>query len=307
MTSSGTERRDEEAGVFRSPPALTIGLPVFNAEAFVREALDDVLAQSFGDFTLLISDNASTDRTQEICEEYAQRDRRIRYIRQDTNLGAVRNFNALVEMAATPLFMWHAADDRAYPGYVEACVTRLAEAPDAVLAYGEAELIDPQGKPLPYTPHPRDTGSSAVTRRFAACLEPFHNSEIPLYGVVRTEILRRTRLLGVFGGSDRALAAELSLHGPFIRIPEVLFRRRVIHSKATEAEIQEYNTGSARTLSLREWKILWSNLGSIRRAPLAWEERRELYATVMRRFVTRRDLYVWELKELVKWAAGLER
>lgn len=261
-------------------PTITVGLPVYNGEPFLRAALDGVLAQTFGDFILLISDNASTDATQDICEECARRDRRVRYVRQDTNRGAARNLNILAEMATTPLFMWHAADDIAHPQLIEICVAHLDEAPDAVLAYTEAEVIDQHGNAVPCTPEPRDIGSSMPTERFAACLEPFHYSENVFYGVIRTEILQRTRRHGIFGGGDRALCAELSLYGPFIRIPRVLFRRRIGLREATGAEIQSYNTGRARAFTQREWRILWHNLGSIRRAPVTSEERRDRKSVV---------------------------
>lgn len=286
-------------------PAVTIGVPVYNGELYLRAALDGILAQTFGDFVVLISDNASTDASRDICEEYTRRDGRVRYVRQDVNVGVARNFNALADMAATRLFMWHAADDVAHARYLETCVAGLDDAPGAVLAYTEADVIDKHGNTVPYAPQPRDIGSSRPAERFASCLEPFRHSENVLYGVMRTEILNRTRRHGVFAGGDRALCAELSLYGPFVRIPEVLFFRRIGLRKVTEAETQVYNTGGARALTQREWMILWHNLGSIRRAPLPSQDRRQLYALLFRRFVAQRAAYLQELKALIKLAVGL--
>ena len=100
-------------------PIISIGMPVYNGSIFIREALDLLLAQTYRDFELIISDNASTDETEDICREYAMKDARIRYIRQDQNLGAVANFKFVLNQAVGKYFMWAAADDRWAPSFVE--------------------------------------------------------------------------------------------------------------------------------------------------------------------------------------------
>lgn len=288
-------------------PTTTVGLPVYNGEPFLNAAVDGILSQSLGDFVLLISDNASTDGTQEICETYAKQDARVRYLRQDMNRGAAWNLNTLADMATTPYFMWHAADDIAEPALLESCMSRMGSSPDAVLAYTEADVIDQRGNVMPCPLEPRDVGAEAVARRFAACLEPFPYSENVFYGMMRTAALQRTRRHGVFGGGDRALAAELSLYGPFLRIPEVLFHRRANLKNASEAETQTYNTGGqARAFTQREWRILWHNVTSVARAPVSSADRRGLYVLLARRLVDRRVMYLRELKQLLWGAAGLE-
>jgi len=92
-------------------PAVSIGMPVYNGAKFIREALDSLLAQSFRDFELIISDNASTDETQSLCEAYARQDSRISYIRQAKNLGAVPNFLFVLRQSRGTYFMWAAHDD----------------------------------------------------------------------------------------------------------------------------------------------------------------------------------------------------
>lgn len=93
-------------------PQVTIGMPVYNGAKFIREALDSLLAQTFSNFELIISDNASTDATQAICEEYVCRDLRIRYVRQSENRGAAANFQFVLDEAVGEYFMWAAADDQ---------------------------------------------------------------------------------------------------------------------------------------------------------------------------------------------------
>jgi glycosyltransferase involved in cell wall biosynthesis len=94
-----------------SLPTVSIGLPVYNGEKYIREALDSVLTQTFADFELIISDNASEDDTESICREYASRDERVRYIRQSRNIGALPNFLFVLHKATAEYFMWAAHDD----------------------------------------------------------------------------------------------------------------------------------------------------------------------------------------------------
>src|SRR5688572_28337892 len=92
-------------------PLVSIGLPVYNGERFLSEALDSLLGQTLADFELIVSDNASTDRTAEICLAYAARDARVRYVRQQTNIGAIRNWNFVARQARGQYFKWASAND----------------------------------------------------------------------------------------------------------------------------------------------------------------------------------------------------
>ena len=100
-------------------PQVSIGMPVYNGEPFISEALDSLLDQTFTDFELIISDNASTDSTEAICRQYAAKDSRIRYVRQAENLGAPANFQFVLDQAVGKYFMWAAADDLQTPNYIE--------------------------------------------------------------------------------------------------------------------------------------------------------------------------------------------
>src|SRR5688500_6871770 len=95
----------------RTSPIVTIGMPVFNGEASVRQAIECLLGQTFAEFELIISDNASRDGTEAICREYAASDSRVRYIRQNENLGVLANFEFVLDQAGGEFFMWAAADD----------------------------------------------------------------------------------------------------------------------------------------------------------------------------------------------------
>ena len=123
-------------------PRVTIGMPVYNGAALVGAALESILAQTLTDFELIISDNASTDATAEVCRSYAAKDRRIRYYRNEKNLGAAPNFNRVVELATNgvPYFKWAAHDDVIAPTFLEKCARVLDAAPQSVVAGWVARL-----------------------------------------------------------------------------------------------------------------------------------------------------------------------
>jgi glycosyltransferase involved in cell wall biosynthesis len=281
-----------------------VGVPVYNGERYLAGALDGILAQTFRDFVLLISDNASVDGTREICESYARRDSRIQYVRHPANGGAAWNFNELVRRCRTPLFCWHAADDKAEPGYLRACVDLLETCPDAALAYTVAVPIDGSDAALKFSTEPRPFHSHSVAERFTACFDPFPYPENVFYGVMRMSHLQRTRLLGAFGGSDRAFSAELSLYGRFVRIEQPLFRRRIQPAPQPEAEVQRYNAGRRVKYSMREWRILFWNLRSATRAPAPAEGRATLIRALARRLFVLRGVYAYELKRALATAVG---
>lgn len=130
-------------------PAVSIGMPVYNGAQYIREALDSLLAQTFTDFELIISDNASTDATQSICEEYAHRDPRIRYVRQAENKGALANFQFVLDHAQGGFFMWAAADDRWDKHWIETVYTHIRDSKQ-VAGFGELAHIDAHSMAMPH-------------------------------------------------------------------------------------------------------------------------------------------------------------
>lgn len=137
-------------------PKLSIGIPVFNGQEFLPELLDSLLAQTFRDFEILICDNASSDRTPQICCEYERHDSRIHYIRNERNLGANPNYNRVFELSTAPLFKWAAHDDLYHEAYLDACVRLLEENPDIILAHSGTAFIDEKSEILPFE---QETGS----------------------------------------------------------------------------------------------------------------------------------------------------
>lgn len=134
----------------KSSPRVSIGLPVYNGDNYLIETLDSILAQTYADFELIICDNASTDGTAEICRTYAVQDDRIRYFRNETNVGAARNYNLTWEHARGEYFKWVAHDDPCAPQLIERCVAALDSMPDVIMAYGRTILIDARGDIIEY-------------------------------------------------------------------------------------------------------------------------------------------------------------
>ena len=131
-----------------STPRLTVGVPVFDMGAYLGAAVESILSQSFTDFELIISDNASTDETESVGRALAARDSRVTYRRNSENVGLSANNNLLVPLARGGLFKWAPADDLLLPGYLERCVGAVEADPTVVLAYPRTRFVDGDGAPL---------------------------------------------------------------------------------------------------------------------------------------------------------------
>jgi glycosyltransferase involved in cell wall biosynthesis len=206
-------------------PRITIGVPVFNGERYLEEAIQSVVDSTFTDWELIVSDNASTDRTEEIARAFAERDPRIRYERNATNIGALPNFNRLVGLARGEFFKWLAYDDLCDPELFGRCVDVLDRDASVVLCNGRYREIDPAGERLKDQPYRIDLTSAQPHRRLGALMGTDAGHMI-LYGLIRTSTLRETHLLAPYHGSDRALLAELTLFGRLYEIPELLWSSR---------------------------------------------------------------------------------
>lgn len=207
-----------------SGPRITIGLPVRNGENFIEHAIDSILAQTFTDFRLIISDNASTDRTNDICMAYAARDRRVVVHRHAENIGAAQNFNWVFAQNSSPYFKWAAHDDVLGPNFLRVCVDRLDADPTLAICHTLTVKLDGQGLVSGTYDHEIPLAGRRPRHRFYRLLWVNHFTEI--WGVMRSEYLVRTRLYRSFVGSDRSLMAELLLMGGIHYIPEYHFFRR---------------------------------------------------------------------------------
>lgn len=152
-------------------PVVSIGIPVYNGELHLREALDSLLAQSYKNFEIIISDNHSTDTTQEICSEYMSNDSRIRYVRQNENIGAAKNYKYVFDEAVGKYFMWAAHDDVWASNWLEVLINDISENCSSA-SFGEVRGIDQNGKPRKHRMNSESFDYSGSLRRFLFLLKP---------------------------------------------------------------------------------------------------------------------------------------
>jgi glycosyltransferase involved in cell wall biosynthesis len=212
-------------------PRLTLGLPTYNGERFLAESLDALLAQTYTDFELIISDNGSTDRTAEIAREYAAKDHRVRYVHHRANRGSTFNHNFVVEQARGELFKWVSDDDLYAPDLLERCVDALDTYPQVVLAHAWTAFIDETGEITVAIDYPLTTDVADPVERFRSLLYTHGGDDF--YGVIRMSVLRQIKPFGSFHWPDRTIVAELALQGPFYNVPEFLYFRRDHPDRAT--------------------------------------------------------------------------
>jgi glycosyltransferase involved in cell wall biosynthesis len=265
-----------------SQPGISIGLPVYNGENYLDAAIESILAQDYSNFELIISDNASEDRTPVICERYRRMDSRVRYVRAPTNRGAAWNYNHVFGLSSAPFFKWQAHDDLCLPAFLSRCLDAFNHAPaSTVLVYPCAEIIDADGaRDDRFRPESLEALQPAPHQRLATVLRNL-NMACPVFGVIRTSALAKTRLIAPFVAADYVLLAELALLGTIHEVPDVLFQRRVHPNISTYANrsaadlLRWYDPAkrASRTLVSPQMALGGEYLRSINRLPLSRRER----------------------------------
>lgn len=206
-------------------PRVSIGLPVYNGERFLDEAVASILGQTFTDLELIISDNASTDSTEEHCRDYQARDSRVRYFRSEQNRGSAWNHNRVLEFARGEYFKFANHDDVCHPDLIRRCVEALDARPEVVLCHALVADIDSSGRVIHEHTYDFDTASPRPSARFNELL--LKQGGHDLYGLMRTRAARLTPSLGSYHQyAERVKVCSLALHGSFFQLPEVLFYHR---------------------------------------------------------------------------------
>lgn len=207
-------------------PLVSIGLPVYNEERFLEKALESLLSQDYGNLELIVSDNCSTDRTPKICEAYAARDRRVRYIQNATNVGAVKSFNRIIELVQGKYFMLAGGHDLWHPTALSRCVSILEAEPGVVIAYSGGVFIDMNDQRMDLPTDQFDTRGLSARERYIKVIRTLATCS-GMYGVIRTHALRESEPSQNIWGPDFCLLGELALKGEFALIPEPMFFRRL--------------------------------------------------------------------------------
>jgi glycosyltransferase involved in cell wall biosynthesis len=251
-------------------PKVSIGVPVYNGERYITQAMDSLLRQDEPDLEIIVCDNASMDRTAEICQDFAARDGRIRYIRNERNIGAGPNFNLAFQLARGKYFKWAAHDDWISASYISDCVRALEDTPDAVLAFGSTQCVNEEGHPIQGTGvELQDLAGLPARERFRAIVTG-SISCFEIFGVFRSSALRRTDLHQSYYGSDRALLAQIGLLGPLLKVDgPVLYNRN-------------HSNRSVRIAGSRE-RLVWQDMAQRGKAPLLnWRISRHYVSLVWR-------------------------
>lgn len=213
--------------VTTSKPLVSIGMPVYNSEQHVGQALDSLLAQDFHDFEIIISDNASTDGTRDICLTYASRDSRIRYYRNERNIGMAWNINRVFELSCGDYFKWAGSHDYVSTSFITSCKQILDQDCHVVLVYSLASLIDDEGQTITkIVPEFIETRGLGTSARVLSVVAKAEHCAIEFYGLFRSSALRRCRRLSTCLGNDHVLLMEISFLGSVALVPEVLLFRR---------------------------------------------------------------------------------
>jgi glycosyltransferase involved in cell wall biosynthesis len=286
-------------------PRVTVGVPVWNGARHLEPCLDSLLAQTYDDIEIVISDNASTDRTPEICRAYCARDERVSYHRQPHNIGAAANYNFLVQQARGELFKWAAHDDVCAPEFVERCVAALDASPSDVLVFPKTSFIDATGSVLEKHDVPMcwRNDVTAVGRLhdllvgdllFGDYRATLLHKCLPQFGVIRRSALVRTRGIGNYGSSDVVFLVELGLLGGFDEVHEYLFFSRVhegmsLRANETPEELARWYDPRRGDRFPMPWTLVFIGIvGAVLRSGLPLHEKARSLALVARWFFAHR-------------------
>lgn len=253
-----------------SPPLVSVGLPVYNCEAFVGRSIRSILEQSYRNIELVISDNASTDGTAAVCSRWAADDHRVRFVQNPRNLGAAANFNRVLELARGPFFKWACGDDWCAPELVETCLGVLRARPDVVLCYSRVHVVDDENQSQWIYADELDLQSDDPRERLLQATSHARLLHV-LHGVMRTDVVKRIGRMKSFYSSDLAVMTELSMWGKFVEVPEPLLFRRLhrgsAHSMDRKEQFEHLGGPADRRLLLERWPRLREQVRAVLQSP----------------------------------------
>jgi len=269
-------------------PRVSVGVAVYNGEKYLAKALDSLAAQTFIDFEVILSDNASTDSTPQICRRYVEADERFHYYRNAVNLGVAPNYNRVFELSKGEYFKWADYDDILHPEFLERCVETLDQNPEVALCYCKVNIIDEMGAYRDvYDPGP-DTSSNHPHERFRNLIL-FPELAVQSMGLFRSEIIRQTQLHGSYPSSDEVFLAEMAMRGRYYEIQDRILDVRLHPGQSTRGaqEVQRervvfFDSSLKGKIVLPKWRYLRSCVSAINRAPLSAYGRLYCYSQMIR-------------------------
>ena len=209
-------------------PLISVGMPVYNEEKYLRDSVESILNQDYNNFELIISDNASLDKTEQICLELTRKNNRIKYIRNRNNIGAIENFYQVFREANGEYFMFAGGHDLWSHNFMSNCLKALQDSPKTVLSFSSTVWIDEYNNKINKESSFYDTrGCDPVTRFLYVLWGPMN----PIYGLIRMDALNKVRINIQILGADLIILSELSFLGQFAYIPDAIWHRRMINGE----------------------------------------------------------------------------
>jgi glycosyltransferase involved in cell wall biosynthesis len=292
-------------------PIVSIGIPVYNGEKYLKKTLESLLNQGFQDFEIIISDNGSTDSTPAICCEYEQMDSRVHYHRSEINHGPCWNYNRVFDLSNGKYFKWHACDDLLRSDFLEKCVEVLDTYPDMILAHSYTDVIDERGhqiKDIDLTRIHTDHMRPSVRLRSMLMLGKYLSSAV--FGLIRMDILRNAPRQPAYAHGDVIFMCYLAIYGRFYQIPEPLFQYR-IHAEQSMQTLPTHMMGLKKRrlfpfsgplpatdwwdpskkgkVDFPTWRFYWRMFSFVQRYPMPIAEKLRCHRSVCARLFKRKD------------------
>jgi len=278
-----------ELSISNHVPLLSVGLPVYNGEKYLAQAIEAILAQTFRDFELIISDNGSTDATATICQKFVKNDSRVRYSRNSENLGVAANYNRTVHLARGEFFRWATYDDLMAPELFEKCIEVLEENPKVILCYPRTINIDDDGNDLGDYVDDFSFLDDDPVIRFKKVMRRIRDYDCNAeYGVIRRNVLLKTAMEADYHSADKVLLSELVLHGHFCEVPHRLYFHRLHEGGSTKLCMNDsewaawFNPSSIGKRSYPRSRRLVEFIKGINRSQLNFRQRVLCYFEVFR-------------------------
>lgn len=255
-------------------PKVTIVLPVYNGERYLREALNSIEQQTYHDFELIIVNDASTDHSLKIAEEYAVSDPRIRVYTNEKNSKLPQSLNNGFAHAKGELYTWTSDDNILLPNFLERMVQTFEEHPEADLVYGMQQFIDENGKVYAVRDYPKDMDDIYVKNMVAACFMYRRKVQEELHGYDT----------GKFLVEDYDFWLRAYEKFKFYFLPEILFSYRMHPGSLTETRQEE--------IKLRVIELL----KEIRARTESPKIRMKIDAGISEHYMFLSDMYFWKVK-----------
>ena len=274
---------------------VSVGMPVYNSEHWISQSIESILSQSFENFELIISDNNSSDNTSEICKDYASKDNRVFFHKNEDNIGAANNFNKVFELSNGKYFKWASSNDLCGIQFLELCVQILDTYEDVVVASPRTQLIDKNNNVIQKLEEDLHLMQENSFDRFDTFLNKVTLNNVE-QGLIRSSALNKTMLQAVYPNSDTILMSELAARGKFYQIQEYLLSRRITETSTTnlmsESQIAEFYSPDKSKISLQTIRVFLANLSIAFRIKTSFNQRLKFIRYAFRYLKwERKDLY----------------